>query len=201
MLHGEANVHIVPVYYAGFCSVFVVTMMLSGATHILYDANASLAETASFAVPLVVVCISPLFLLGLYKAKTYQARQDLRTQIAAFDIDRANCFCCSVKHALPNGDQIDCDREFIETSIDSWYGDAEGASATGLANFNSCVRTSLSASTEEILGLDVVLPVELLLIWWNGEFYMVLCNAFLIRQDTPHVLNFLYEAAVCLFCF
>eukprot|EP00928_Gymnodinium_smaydae_P001608 TRINITY_DN10583_c0_g1_i1.p2 TRINITY_DN10583_c0_g1~~TRINITY_DN10583_c0_g1_i1.p2 ORF type:complete len:226 (+),score=20.83 TRINITY_DN10583_c0_g1_i1:936-1613(+) len=109
-----------------------------------------------FFVFVVVPTLTPFVFVGIYKAKTYEARQQLRITLQEYDVRKSKCFCCQSGHVLPDGSSIPCDRVFVEESIQAWYG--------GLDDFNGVVRTELNEETATILGKETVSSLPLLII-------------------------------------
>eukprot|EP00928_Gymnodinium_smaydae_P003632 TRINITY_DN11291_c0_g4_i2.p1 TRINITY_DN11291_c0_g4~~TRINITY_DN11291_c0_g4_i2.p1 ORF type:complete len:527 (+),score=47.93 TRINITY_DN11291_c0_g4_i2:44-1582(+) len=154
-LHGTSAVQIMPIDYAAYLFALGLTMFYSGFVVMLFDSGAPLS-------PIVAVpSLMPYVLIGVYKAKVYEARQQLRTTLLDYDVRKTSCFCCHVNHVSPDGRGIPCDRIFVEESIAAWYG---YGTHNGLDAFNETVRTKVSEDTATILGKDTVAPLPFLIL-------------------------------------
>eukprot|EP00928_Gymnodinium_smaydae_P003631 TRINITY_DN11291_c0_g4_i1.p1 TRINITY_DN11291_c0_g4~~TRINITY_DN11291_c0_g4_i1.p1 ORF type:complete len:516 (+),score=45.73 TRINITY_DN11291_c0_g4_i1:44-1549(+) len=152
-LHGTSAVQIMPIDYAAYLFALGLTMFYSGFVVMLFDSGAPLS-------PIVAVpSLMPYVLIGVYKAKVYEARQQLRTTLLDYDVRKTSCFCCQANHTLPDGSSISCDRIFVEESIAAFYGD--DGTGDGLDNFNEAVRTKLYEDTAVILGKETVSPLSI----------------------------------------
>jgi hypothetical protein len=164
-LHGTSAVQIMPIEYAAYLCVNGLVLVYAGFCYMFLDANPALLENLAFALPFLVTAFSPYILVGVYKAKVYEARQRLRTMLLDYDVRKTSCFCCQVNHVLPDGRNISCDRKFVEESIAAWYGDGKGS---GLDNFNEVVRTQVSQDTATILGQETVSPLPFFVLIYSS---------------------------------
>eukprot|EP00930_Biecheleria_cincta_P072220 TRINITY_DN59654_c0_g1_i1.p1 TRINITY_DN59654_c0_g1~~TRINITY_DN59654_c0_g1_i1.p1 ORF type:complete len:558 (+),score=68.58 TRINITY_DN59654_c0_g1_i1:163-1836(+) len=120
-----------------------------------------------FQVPAVFI------LVGCYKSTSILARRNLQTKLKSFEIRKSDCFCCQVNHVLADGTQIPCDRQFVENSINVWYGNGED---NGLDVFDSCVREEVSQQVFEVLGPETISPFAALVLPWIGLFFCMAGN-------------------------
>ena len=108
------------------------------------------------------------FYLATDSFRGYQRCIDkLQLQLKSFDMQAAQCYCCSVNHVDPSGsDDMVCDREIISQCISNWFGSVE--------SFHQCVHfflrfyQSLRATTESALScfsVDIFL-IFLSVVWF-----------------------------------
>ena len=88
-------------------------------------------------------------------------RQKLKAELATFEVRNVKAWCCEVSHVLPDGEQIPCDRVFVEASIKTWYGKED---QDGLEVFNSQVKTELSAHVADFRGKESVMTIQFLVL-------------------------------------
>lgn len=68
----------------------------------------------------------------------------LQLQLKSFDMQAAQCYCCSVNHVDPSGsDDMVCDREIISQCISNWFGSVE--------SFHQCVHSTVFTNLSEQL--------------------------------------------------
>lgn len=68
----------------------------------------------------------------------------LQLQLKSFDMQAAQCYCCSVNHVDPSGsDDMVCDREIISQCISNWFGSVE--------SFHQCVHSAVFTNLSEQL--------------------------------------------------
>jgi len=74
--------------------------------------------------------------------KLYQLPQ----QLLHFQVQEAECFCCSNNHKHPEtGKELPCDRKLVFSALQKWFGDVNDVSAeTWMHRFNMMVRKTLS---------------------------------------------------------
>merc|ERR1712100_564141 len=92
-----------------------------------------------FATTLTVVLVH-------FSRRYARARFGLSAQIRAFNVENADCWCCSVNHIDPaDGKVVACDRVVITDAIKTWW---EG----GLVEFNQIVQGRVAELVEIELG-------------------------------------------------
>ena len=132
-----------------------------------------IANTLVWGYYLVLGSINAFFRMDLY-----DQRQKLKAELAKFEVRNVKAWCCEVSHVLPDGTRIPCDRDFVEASIKTWYGEDN---RDGLDEFNDQVRTQLSTQVADLLGKESVLSWQLavlistLLVW--GQIGRVLLRS------------------------
>jgi hypothetical protein len=133
-------------------------------------------------IELIVLCYAFCsgYFMASYKFTLYEQRQKLKTDLATFDVHNVKAWCCEVNHVLPDGARIPCDRDFVEASIKTWYGE-EGRD--GLEEFNDQVRTQLSAQVASLLGKESVLSFQ----------FVVLISNIIAWRAVSRTLFFPYE--------
>lgn len=67
----------------------------------------------------------------------------LQFELKSFDMQKAQCYCCSVNHVSSSGPDLVCDREIIGQCISNWF--------DSMLNFNECVRSTVFANLIEQL--------------------------------------------------
>jgi len=70
----------------------------------------------------------------------------LPQQLLHFQVQEAECFCCSNNHKHPEtGKELPCDRQLVFSALQKWFGDVNDVSAeTWMHRFNMMVRKTLS---------------------------------------------------------
>lgn len=72
---------------------------------------------------------------------------ELPLQVQSFEIQKAQCYCCTVGHKHPDGGEIPCDRKLIYGVLDKWYRDRSQNplhSEGHLEAFNRAARETLT---------------------------------------------------------
>ena len=95
----------------------------------------------------------------------------LQFELKSFDIQEAQCYCCSVNHVNPFGpNPMSCDREIIGQCISNWF--------DSMLNFNECVRSTVFANLIEQLlhgpfPAPLLMNIAFLLAAWFFVFSVV----------------------------
>ena len=86
-------------------------------------------------------------------------------------------------------DCVPCDRKFVESSINEWYGvtGPEGQDVNGLDHYNQVVRTELRTSVDVLLRKESILPLQLLVVFGSFLIWASICDlSFQIRDGRVH---------------
>lgn len=67
----------------------------------------------------------------------FRSIDQCREQLQNFSVERAECYCCTVKH-VEAGDSIVCDKDILRECIRTWYGSEE--------EFEASVKTGVFAA-------------------------------------------------------
>lgn len=91
----------------------------------------------------------------------------LQFELKSFDMQKAQCYCCSVNHVSSSGPDLVCDREIIGQCISNWF--------DSMLNFNECVRSTVFANLIEQLlhrpfPAPLLMNVAFLLAAWLSVF-------------------------------
>ena len=100
----------------------------------------------------------PYFIVCVATARIVSTRKLLFTKLEDFHLDKVSCTCCDVlKHVLPDGTVIPCDRVAVEAAAVSLYGTK--------TEFERTVNQELKTAVRELLGSDLrVIPFQSLVI-------------------------------------
>ncbi|CAK9018984.1 Uncharacterized protein SCF082_LOCUS14319 [Durusdinium trenchii] len=103
-------------------------------------------KTLTFSLTLWPAVQSFITILGVHSLRSFHRDMTiLRQHLAEFQVDKAQCYCCSVNHRLPEtGEKIACDREVIQACIMTWFG--------SLSDFDSFVQAELAGYFWRSLG-------------------------------------------------
>ena len=85
------------------------------------------------------------FYIATESFRDYQRCIDkLQLQLKSFDMQAAQCYCCSVNHVDPSGSgDMVCDRAIISECISNWFGSVE--------SFHQCVHSTVFTNLSEQL--------------------------------------------------
>lgn len=101
-------------------------------------------------VPLVIVVCLPLP-LRLARRTVYDLGC-MRKQLKRFRVQSAECFCCSIKHTLPDSlEPVPCDRDLIYRTLSSWFkkDDEDEVKEEDLSPREGPGSTTVATETEE----------------------------------------------------
>lgn len=134
-----------PVALALLFLVFVLLSQLVAVTNVLVDNedyDLSLSVQIAIRSGLVIPVYAILIYVGIGQVKQLH---DLSQQLESFDVDTAECFCCTCHHVHPTtGEPVPCDRELVQQTLKQWFG--------GRSNFESLVRERLTDKVKKSLG-------------------------------------------------
>ncbi|CAE7692133.1 unnamed protein product [Symbiodinium sp. CCMP2456] len=110
--------------------------------------------------------VLPLFYLGI---ELVAEMDEAVGQLAAFSVQDADCFCCSINHRHPRtGAQLPCDRQMMYSMLSKWYApEREGLESDRLPldKFDLKIRKELAPRIVAVAS-GFALP-------WNYTLYMV----------------------------
>ena len=75
---------------------------------------------------------------------------ELPMQVQSFEVQKADCYCCSVNHELPDGTEIPCDRRLIYDVLAKWYGNS-GSSPNDDSHLRAFNRAAREVLSEEVV--------------------------------------------------
>jgi len=202
LLRGVSAVHVLPITHGAnaalVCLLFAISMTMGAIVEVHYG---NLFNDPTFLTLSLILLLAPLCMIAWYKASVYEARMQLKRMLTDFEIRNVSCFCCQVDHVLPNGDNIPCDREFVEEGIGIFFGKNGQPSRDGLDEFNNVVRTQLHASIDSLLGKETVLPWPLLLIVGSLLAWVAPCNIMLSPKPLENNIYFAFDVPWMIFVF
>jgi hypothetical protein len=192
LLRGPRAVRLVPLYQAGFgvllVLIVVVLDLVSAAVsfaicHLLHLPSSlgklDPAVHLNIRVCLWYSCFG--ILVSWYKIDLHANGQSLKADLATFEVRNAHAWCCEVSHVLPDGEQIPCDRVFVEANIKAWYGTEEH---DGLDEFNDQVRTNVSADVASLIGKTPLLPLHIIVMLTALTSWGGICRIFVYLFHT-----------------
>ena len=101
--------------------------------------------------------------------------EKMQEELRNFSVADANCFCCSVNHKDPTGEDIPCDRQIMLQCVQQWFG--------SIKEFEMSVRSRLKDALTSSLGMfcpySLVVTTALPCMWVNFDF----AAARLYRRD------------------
>ena len=125
--------------------IFVLLSQLVAVTNVLVDNEdyeVSLSVQIAIRSLLVIPVYAILIYIGIGQVKHLQ---DLSHQLESFDVDTAECFCCTCHHVHPTtGEPVPCDRQLVQQTLKQWFGSR--------CNFESLVRERLTQKVKKSLG-------------------------------------------------
>ncbi|CAK9080796.1 Uncharacterized protein SCF082_LOCUS38498 [Durusdinium trenchii] len=101
--------------------------------------------------------------------------EKMQEELRNFSVADAKCYCCSVNHKDPSGEDIPCDRHVMVQCVQQWFGSIE--------EFEMSVRSRLKDALSYSLGMfcpySLVVTSALPCMWVNFDF----AAARLYRRD------------------
>lgn len=100
---------VLPCLAAANCMLPIFVMALEELDPVLYSPVAAGVILFCLVVPIV------------YVRRLAWDLSALRRQLAEFQVQASECYCCSVGHQAPDGERIACDRELIYQALTKWF--------------------------------------------------------------------------------